>query len=100
MSLLLTIGNAQRLLVDNARARRLARGFTQAGLAKRSGVSLASVRKFEQKGIISLTAFLKIMMVLGAIEQIVAASAPEELAFSSIDEVLEAKPVRKKGWRS
>ena len=76
-------------------------GLTQEGLANRSGVSLPTLRKFEQKGLISLESFLKLMMVLGGLERIVEASAPEQSAFSTIDEVLKAdkKPARKKGWR-
>jgi len=77
-------------------------GLTQAGLARRSGVSLPSLRKFEQKGLISLESFLKLMMVLDGLARVVEASALEQAEFSSIDEVLEAdeKPARKKGWRT
>jgi len=42
------------------------------------------------------------MMVLDGLTRIVEASAQEQTAFSSIDEVLDAdkKPARKKGWRT
>lgn len=89
-------------LARNIRARRLAMGLTQAGLSKRAGVALASLRKFEQTGAISLESLLKLLMVVGGLERVIEASAPEHGEFSSIDEVLEAdeKPARKKGWRS
>ncbi len=101
MTLLITVNKAQKSLTDSIRMRRLAAGLTQQGLAKRSGVSLASLRKFEQKGLISLESFLKLMMVLGGLERIVEASAPQRTTFTSIDDVLESdnKSMRKKGWR-
>jgi transcriptional regulator with XRE-family HTH domain len=99
---LVTVPKAQEKLVEHVRARRLATGLTQAGLAKRAGVSLASLRKFEQKGLISLQSYLKILMALGILAQIVEATAPPPEAFSSIDDVLAEpeKKTRKKGWRT
>ena len=75
--------------------------LTQAGLAERSGVPLPTLRKFEQKGAISLESFLKLQMVLGGLEDIVKSTQVRETEFSSIDEVLEAdnKPIRKRGTR-
>lgn len=102
MMLLFTISKAQGAIAGNMRNRRLATGLTQRGLAKRSGVSLATLRKFEQKGVISLESFLRLTMVLDALEDVVGATEPPARAYSSIDEVLEAerkKPPRKKGWR-
>ena len=77
-------------------------GLTQQGLTHRSGVKLATLRKFEQKGLISLESFLKLLMVLGSLERVVEAVKPEQIAFSSIDEVLEegGKKVPKRGWRT
>lgn len=102
MILLFTVSKAQGAIAENMRNRRLATGLTQQGLAKRSGVSLATLRKFEQKGIISLESFLRLAMVLDALEDVVGATEPPTRAYSSIDEVLEAerkKSPRKKGWR-
>ncbi len=98
---LLTVSKAQRVLSENLRARRLSMGLTQEGLAKRSGVKLPSLRKFEQKGLISLESFLKLLLVLGCMEEVVAASAPVIKEFSTIEDVLaENRQVpRKKGWR-
>ena len=100
--LLFTVSKAQGAIAENMRNRRLATGLTQRGLAKRSGVSLATLRKFEQKGIISLESFLRLAMVLDTLENMVKATELSVTEYSSIDEVLEAekkKPPRKKGWR-
>ncbi|CAN7699778.1 helix-turn-helix domain-containing protein [Neorhizobium sp. LjRoot104] len=77
--------------------------LTQEGLSKRSGVPLPSLRKFEQKGVISLEAFLKLLMVVGGMEEVVQAVASREAPFASIDDVLKAdtnRVVRKRGRRS
>jgi transcriptional regulator with XRE-family HTH domain len=99
---LITPSKAQEALAENVRARRIAMGLTQAGLSKRSGVALATLRKFEQTGMVSLDSLLKLMFVVGGLENMVKASAPEQTAFSSIDEVLadDKKPARKRGYRS
>lgn len=101
MILLLTAIKAQKLTADYVRSHRLNMGLTQEGLAKRSGVSLATLRKFEQKGMISLGSFLKLLMVLDKLDSVVDVIKPNEKPFASIDEVIEVdkKPMRKKGWR-
>ena len=99
---LITPAKAQRKLVENVRARRLQLGLTQEGLSERSGVPLPTLRKFEQKGLISLESFLKIQMVLGGLEEIIKATQIKDTAFSSIDDVLEADSfvTRKRGYRN
>ncbi len=100
MVLLNNVAQAQKKLAGHVRARRLAVGLTQEGLAARSGVSLPTLRKFEQKGLISLESFLKLLMVLGGLDKLTAAVEPEAPAFASIDDVLNDAPkTRKKGWR-
>ncbi len=101
MLLLTTVTKAQEKIAENARSQRLAMGLTQQGLAERSGVALPTLRKFEQKGLISLEAFLKLQMVLGGLENIIKSIEPNTTTFSSIDEVLEAnkKTTRKRGNR-
>ena len=97
---LVTISKAQKKLSENTRLQRLKLQLTQQGLAERSGVPLPTLRKFEQKGLISLEGFLKLQMVLGGLENIVKAIQPEQSFFSSIDEVLETnKTIRKRGSR-
>ncbi len=98
---LLTASKAQSTLSEHLRTRRLEMGLTQAGLAERSGVSLPTLRKFEQKSLISLESFLKLAMVLGCLEEFVHATKPSATEFSSIDDVLKDNKTKppKKGWR-
>ena len=56
--LFISSSKAQKKLVENVRERRLQMELTQEGLAERSGVPLSTLRKFEQKGSISLESFL------------------------------------------
>ena len=88
-------------IVGNIRDRRLQMDLTQEGLSKRSGVPLSTLRKFEQKGTISLVSFLKILSVVGGLEEMVDVLKPKEHHFKSIDEVLgsEEKSTRKRGSR-
>lgn len=99
--LLITLPKAQQRLAENIRQRRLELALTQAGLAERSGVPLPTLRKFEQKGQISLESLLKLLMVLGGIEEFIKATQPQPAEFTSIDDVLRANkaPVRKRGRR-
>lgn len=63
----LTINGAEKQLVDNVKARRKQMGYTQSKLAKKTGVSCASIRRFEQTGEISLTSLLKIAQALNCL---------------------------------
>lgn len=88
---LISSAKAQQKLAENIRGRRLGLELTQKSLSERSGVALSTLRKFEQKGEISLESFLKLLMVLGGLEELVNVLRPSKLSFSSIDEVLEDK---------
>ena len=98
---LITSSKAQKKIAENIRVLRLSKGLTQEGLAERSGVSLPTLRKFEQKGLISLESFLKLTMVLDCLENIVEATKSNEKNFSSIDDVLKNKKDKtpQRGWR-
>lgn len=86
----ITPTKAQQVLAKQARARRLQMELTQEGLSQRSGVALATLRKFERTGVLSLESFLKLHMVLGGLEEILKATQVTDKHFSSIDDVLEA----------
>lgn len=92
---------AGKALAQNTRDRRLALEWTQAELSLRSGVPIATLRRFEQKGEISLEGFLKLQMVLGNLEGVVAATEPGPQIYRSIDDVLadKSRPKRKRGRR-
>jgi len=86
---LISPSKAQIKIAENTRARRLFMELTQEGLAERSGVSLATLRKFEQKGSISLESFLKLLMVVGGLEEMVDVLKPSKQIYMSIDDVLK-----------
>jgi len=100
--LLITAPKAQKLLADHIRSRRLGMNLTQSGLAERSGVALPTLRKFEQQGTLSLESFLKLLMVVGGLDEMIKAVQPVPMQFSSIDEVLAAdtSSMRRKRGRS
>lgn len=89
------------LLQDIAAAvktRRLALNLTQAGLGRRSGVSLGTLKKFEHTGKISLASLLNIAMALGAtseFESLFKVATPSTLL--SLDELLKPSQERKRG---
>lgn len=86
---LISPSNAQLKIAENIRARRLSMELIQEGLAERSGVPLPTLRKFEQKGAISLESFLKILMVVGEVEELINILKPSKPVFNSIDDVLK-----------
>ena len=97
--LFISPAKAQRIIAEHIRECRLQLDLTQEGLAERSGVPLATLRKFEQKGVISLESFLKLLMVLGMLDAIVKATEMPQVPFTSLDEViaLNDTPKRKRG---
>lgn len=98
---LITVSKAQKKLADFTRAKRLQMNLTQSDLAKRSGVPLPTLRKFEQKGAISLESYLKLQMILGNLEQIIETLEPALEEFSSIDDVLDDnKQTRRRARRT
>ena len=86
---LISSSKAQLKIAENIRARRLSMELTQEGLAERSGVPLPTLRKFEQKGAISLESFLKLLMVVGEVEELINILKPSKPVFNSIDDVLK-----------
>lgn len=56
-------------IAGRVRSRRLERNWTQEVLAERSGVSLATLRRFEQKGQISLERLLRLAVALDALDE-------------------------------
>ena len=84
---------------DRFKDRRLALNLTQSGLAKRSGVTLGSLKRFELKGLIAFDSLLKIALVLDCLSDFdkVCVEDPQALSFKSLDQVLSAGKIRKKG---
>lgn len=94
-----SLSKAQKNIIQNIRERRLQMDLTQEGLAERSGVPLSTLRKFEQTGMISLESFLKILSIVGGLEEMIEGLKPNTPAFKSIDEVIkiDKKTVKKRG---
>lgn len=63
-TMLLSPADVALAIADRARDRRLARGWTQAELARRSGVALSTLKLFEHRGHISLDRLLRIASAL------------------------------------
>lgn len=72
-----------RDIAAQAKARRLAANLTRQTLAERSGVSLASIKRFETTGHISLYSLLQLAFVLDCLDAckpLFAAKPPQTLA--------------------
>ncbi len=94
-----SLSKAQKNIIQNIRERRLQMDLTQEGLAERSGVPLSTLRKFEQTGMVSLESFLKILSIVGGLEEVIEGLKPNAPVFKSIDEVIKSgeKTVKKRG---
>jgi len=84
-------------LVSKARARRLSMQLTQEGLAKRSGVSYGSLKKFERTGQISLQSLLKLALVLDALDDFLLLFVAKKQEHLSLDDLMREEKKRKRG---
>lgn len=76
---------------------RLARGWKQATLAQRSGVSLASLRRFEESGKVSLQNLLDLAFALNRLDDFEALfQGPRASSLAEL-EAGEKRPRRKRG---
>lgn len=82
-------------LAARVKSRRLAQNLTLEGLAKRSGVALGTLKKFERTGRIALVSFIRLVVVLkdeSALEKLLL-----EQTFETLDEVLRNREKPKRG---
>ena len=86
-----------KLLAQRTQALRLSKGWKQATLAKRAGVSLASLRRFEQQGKVSLKSLLRIAMTLGRLEEFTKLLLPAKANSVAELEMLASAKKRKRG---
>jgi transcriptional regulator with XRE-family HTH domain len=84
-------------LAARAKALRLARGWKQATLAERSGVSLASLRRFEDSGKVSLQSLLDLAFALNRLDDFEGLLQPPPASSIAELERAEQRPVRKRG---
>ncbi len=89
--------DAAEALAERMRRIRLAKGWKQTTLADRSGVSMASLRRFESSGRVSLQNLLKLAFALNRIADFdFVFEAPRATSMAEL-ETGEAKPARKRG---
>lgn len=84
-------------LAARVRELRLAKGWRQLTLAQRSGVSLASLRRFEESGKVSLQSLLKLVFALGRLDDFDAVLRPPPASSMAELEATEKKPARQRG---
>ena len=88
-----------KALATRAKTRRLEMNLTQEGLSVRSGIPLATYRRFERTGKISLEGLLQVAFALDALGDFDAVfNTPR---YASLDEALNAtQQTRKRGKRN
>jgi transcriptional regulator with XRE-family HTH domain len=94
---LLTASAAQRLLADRVRAARVGLGWKQTTLASRAGVTLPTLRRFEQTGEVSLKYLMRLCHALGRLDEFEKVLRPPPAATMAELEARTAQPVRKRG---
>lgn len=83
----------QKEIARKEKERRKEKGLTQEELARRAGLSLSSLRRFEQTGEISFASLVRIGSVLDDEKAFLDLFAPQE--YQTMKELLDAK--RRKG---
>ena len=86
-------GQVQREVASRAKDRRKRLGLTQVQLARKAGVSLGSLRRFEQEGQISFESLVSISFALGCQEEL--NHLFSKPAYRSIEEVLDEAQKRR-----
>ena len=86
-----------KILAARLKALRLARGWKQATLAERSGVSLASLRRFEASGRASLQHLLALAFALNRLDDFDALLQPPRASSLAELEAAEKQPTRRRG---
>lgn len=84
-------------LAQKIRALRLRQKWKQSTLAERSGVSIASLRRFEQTGLISLQNLLRLSCALGCLDDFNSIFTPPKANSIRELEALSVTPTSKRG---
>ena len=92
MLALISPSNMAAEVSKRAKAMRLAQNLSQKSMAERSGVSEASLKRFEHTGEIAFASLLKVSAVLGCMDDFGALFAPRETV--SIDEIAKKRRIR------
>lgn len=84
-----------RQLAERIKALRLRRNWKRATLAERSGVSEASVKRFERTGRVSLEHLLKLAFTLDRLEELTSLFAPAPaVSIEELESLQENAPKR------
>jgi len=89
-----SVSEMQIALADRIKHHRLQKNLTQSELATRSGLSLASYRRFEKTGEVSLKSLILIAKTLNLSDDFRALFS--QVSYRSITDVLEAQKPRKR----
>ena len=74
------------------RAQRLAQGLTQAALAERAGIGLATLQRLEGRGVATLENFVRAVMALGLADEL---QPLFSLKIRSISQMEEAEKIKR-----
>ena len=88
---------AGQSLAERAKALRLQRAWTRATLARRAGVSEASLKRFETTGAASLELVLRVAFAMGCLADFAKAFQVPEAATLAELEARYERPARKRG---
>ena len=99
---LTTEGDVVRETRESVRAHRLALAWRQEDLAKKSGVGVATLRRFELTGRIGFNALAKLLVTLGLADRLLAALKPAAASPRDIPEFLAEgqEPARRRAPRA
>jgi transcriptional regulator with XRE-family HTH domain len=89
--------DAGKAMAERAKALRLLRAWTRETLARRAGVSAASLKRFETSGAASLALVLRAAFALGRLEDFAHAFDPPEVATLAELRARCDRPLRKRG---
>jgi len=84
-----------REVAESLRTHRLALGWRQKDLAVKSGVAIATLRRFERTGQVGFLGFAKLLVTLGLADQFLAGLKQPDAAPKTIEDFLagaKAKP--------
>lgn len=94
---LVTPEQVSTTLAARVKGLRLARGWKQATLAERAGVTLASLRRFEESGKVSLQNLLDLAFALNRLDDFDALFQGPRASSMAELEAGEKQPTRKRG---
>lgn len=78
------------LLAQKVRVLRKDKGYSQKELAERCGVSLGSIKRFEQSGQISLESLLKIAHLLGKLNDFESILNPPDISKDTLNKLFKS----------